>query len=205
MSVEMAARFASPKYPLVALGELLVEPIAYGTSERLSEEAIGHPVLRMNNLTMHGWDTADVKYLDVPAADVAALQLKRGDVLVNRTNGSINLVGKAAVFDLDGGWLFASYLLRVRVDERRILPEYLAYFLNSPAGRLQIERVARPILMVNVSPPELRSLQIPLPSVDEQRRLIRPVQDALKAKKSRERDAAAELKAINVAFYKAVG
>ena len=205
MSVEVNARYASPKYPLVSLGRLLAEPITYGTSERLSEEAIGHAVLRMNNLTMRGWDTADVKYLDVPLEEVDNLHLKRGDILVNRTNGSISLVGKAAVFDLDGEWLFASYLLRVRVDQRRILPEYLVYFLNSPAGRLQIERVARPILMVNVSPPELRGLQIPLPTISEQRKLVKPVADALKAGMSKERDAAVELTAINTAFYKAVG
>jgi hypothetical protein len=85
------------------------------------------------------------------------------------------------------------------------LPEFLGFFLNSPAGRLQIERVARPILMVNVSPPELRTIRIPLPSMSDQRKLVRPVKDALKTKTRRDQAAASELTAINAALYKAVG
>lgn len=205
MSIEFADRYAKPTFALTPLSKLLKEPIVYGTSERLSEDAGGVSVLRMNNLTMYGWDTSDVKYLDATQEDLTKLALQPDDILINRTNGSIKLVGKAAVFDLEGTWLFASYLLRVRVDQNQVLPDYLVHFLNSPAGRLQIERVARPILMVNVSPPEIGSLVIPLPSIAEQRRLIEPVREALAARMSLEAAAADEIKSINSDFFEAVG
>jgi hypothetical protein len=56
------------------------------------------------------------------------------------TNGSRDLVGRCAVFDTaDQNQIvgFASYLIRVRVDPSKVLPRYLAYFLNSTKGRAE--------------------------------------------------------------------
>lgn len=205
LSVEMARRYAKPRFRLVPLGDLLREDIAYGSSSRLDLEPPGYPVLRMNNLTMDGWDTSEVKYLDCSAATAAPLLLQHGDILVNRTNGSMTLVGKAATFDLDGDWLYASYLLRLRVDTERILPEFLTHFLNSPAGRLQIERLARRILMINISPPELKSILVPLPPIAAQRTLLEPLHRAWLAKSAKLDEARTQLLAVNHVLGDAIG
>ncbi len=205
MTVEVAAAYHVPAFPLVTLGSLLVEPIKYGTSSRVTADSVGVPVLRMNNLTMSGWDTSDLKYLDAAPERVTALELLQGDILVNRSN-SLSQVGKAAVFDLTGSWLFASFLLRLRVDADRVLPDFLALFLNSPAGRLQLERLARPILgMANISPTELRSVLIPLPDKYRQGALLLPLRNALDAKNAKTAGAVALLTGINDDFSRLVG
>lgn len=194
---EMGSRYAHPRFELVPLATLLSAPISYGTSVPLSEDPVGRPVLRMNNLTMDGWDTAEIKYQESEPQD--SDRVRREDVLVNRTNGSIGLVGKAAVFDLEGDdWLYASYLLRLRLDTRRVVPQYLVDFLNSPAGRVQVEMHARPILMVNVNPAEVGSILVPLPpTTEEQARLLEPLMEARLERITREREAYKILTAMN--------
>jgi type I restriction enzyme S subunit len=104
--------------------------------------------------------------------------LKKGDLLFNRTN-SKELVGKCDVFREDGNWVFASYLIRVRLDEDKALPLFVSDFLNTPAGRIQIDRVSRQIIgMSNVNAEELRDLLIPLPPLHVQRTLINEMEAA---------------------------
>jgi len=184
LSYEMALKYAHPKFPLVRLGDLLVERIAYGTSSRLAEDNEGYPVLRMNNLIGGRLDTTDLKYLACSPSEASSYLLRPGDVLVNRTN-SDELVGKAAVFDLSGKWMFASYLLRLRVNTELARPHFVVQFLNSPAGRLQIDRLSRRAVgMTNINTVELASILIPLPSLAEQDALVAPLNRAMTERES---------------------
>jgi hypothetical protein len=205
LTTAVAAAYASPAYPLASLDDLLVEDITYGTSRRTTVEGTGLPVLRMNNLTPDGWDITDLKYLEAPDPALNGLLLRRGDLVVNRSN-ALPQVGKAAVFDLEGDWLFASFLLRLRLDTTRAIPDFVALFLNSPAGRLQIERLARPILgMANISPTEIRSIRVPLPDIAEQRLLLSPLRLAINRKNAKRRASAAELVGINDDIARLIG
>lgn len=51
------------------------------------------------------------------STDKSTNLLKKGDLLFNWRNGSKNLVGKTALFDLDGDYIFASFLLGLRPKE----------------------------------------------------------------------------------------
>jgi hypothetical protein len=196
MTVEVAEAYKQPRYSLTPLSDLLAEPIAYGTSKALSAKG-GSAVLRMNNLSFAGWDISDLKYLDATPELIRSLELRSGDLLVNRSNGSLSQVGKAAVFNLTGSFLFASFLLRIRLNRERVLPDFVAQFLNSPAGRLQVERLARPILMCNISPTELASVMVPLPSLKEQTTLLAPLRTALDDRNRKTREAVHLLVGIN--------
>jgi type I restriction enzyme, S subunit len=84
-------------------------------------------------------DLRDLKYLHLSNSELANLHLATGDVLVNRTN-SAELVGKCAVFDLEEEYVFASYLIRLRLDSTRIEPRLVALYLNSPSGRAYMQK-----------------------------------------------------------------
>jgi hypothetical protein len=72
----------------------------------------------------------ELKYLDLPTKELERLLLRKGDILVNRTN-SAELVGKCAVFDLEGPFAFASYLIRLRLDPERADAKFFSRFINS--------------------------------------------------------------------------
>jgi type I restriction enzyme S subunit len=101
--------------------------------------------------------------------------LKDGDILICRTNGSLDLVGKAAVVaNLSEPAAFASYLIRLRTDARALLPRFLHLFLLSPSGRDQITAEARTTAgQFNLNLEILRDLRFVLPPLDAQARIIR--------------------------------
>jgi type I restriction enzyme S subunit len=164
-------RLANSLYDLVPIGAFEVI-LQYGSSQRATEEPIGYPILRMNNLQTNGWDLTDLKYVEISDEEFTRWRLQRGDIVFNRTN-SKELVGKCEVFNEKDDWVFASYLMRLRVDNKRVLPEFVSAFLNTNTGRIQIDRESRQIIgMSNINAEEIRSIRVPLPDLPEQRSLL---------------------------------
>lgn len=168
---EVNRRLAHPRFDLAPISSLEVL-LQYGCSQRATEEPVGYPMLRMNNLQADGWHLDDLKYAELTAKEFKNWRLERGDIVFNRTN-SKELVGKCEVFDEPGDWIFASYLMRLRVDREQAIPEFVTAFLNTRAGRVQIDRESRQIIgMSNINAEEIRTLRIPLPKRDKQRELL---------------------------------
>jgi type I restriction enzyme S subunit len=73
--------------------------------------------------------------------------------------------------------VFASYLIRLKTNADRLLPDYLCAFLNAPLGRRQVMRFAtRAVSQTNVNASNLRAVLIPLPPLEYQRRVIEYVE-----------------------------
>lgn len=173
----------------------LVTGLQYGTSAKASlDEEDGLPVLRMGNLVDGELDFSELKYVALTGSEADSLMLRDGDILINRTN-SKELVGKCAVFHSDAPFVFASYLIRARVKQPILDPDYLAIVLNSSIGRVQIDRVSRQSLgMANLNAQEIRALRIPLPSLSVQHQISSEV-TALRARAAELTNAAEKLRA----------
>ena len=151
----------------------------------------------MNNLQNDGWELSDLKYIELTEDEVETFRLQNGDILFNRTN-SKELVGKCEVFQEKGDWVFASYLVRVRIDESIAAPDFVSIFLNTPSGRIQIDRVSRQIIgMANINAEEIRDLVIPIPPLDKQQTLVAKMQAARKAREQLLKEADALLDSID--------
>ena len=158
-------------YPVVSMGSI-IEMLQYGTSEKANVKEEGTLVIRMNNIVDGELNLTKMKHVILPEKTIRTLKLEKGDILINRTN-SKELVGKCGVFHSQGEYVFASYLIRVRVDSSKVLPEYLAYAINSPLGRQQVNALSRQIIgQANINSQELRSLQIPLPALKIQKEIL---------------------------------
>jgi type I restriction enzyme S subunit len=129
-----------------------------------------------------GWRTClrDLRFLHLSGRERAKLLLEEGDILVNRTN-SAELVGKCAVFDLSGDFSFASYLIRLRLDQERAHPRLVAAYINSPLGRAYMLSEKRQMTgQANVNSTKLRALPLALPPLPEQSRMVAEL-DAMQA------------------------
>ncbi len=114
----------------------------------------------------------DLKYIDLEPDEEAKYLLRQGDVLFNRTN-SAELVGKSAVYPGGRRAVFASYLIRIVVDQQQALPQFVIAYINSPAGRQYIEsQLTRAIGQVNVNAQKLKAMPLPIPPLSEQRRIL---------------------------------
>jgi type I restriction enzyme S subunit len=156
------------------LGDFVTEA-RYGTSEKTTDDTSGTPVLRMGNIQDGELDIGDLKYLHLSDVDKATLLLKHGDIVVNRTN-SAELVGKCATFRLEGDFAYASYLIRLRIDTNRAIPELLATYINSGAGRAYMFAERKQMTgQANVNAQKLKMLPLRLPGLDEQVELLKGI------------------------------
>lgn len=139
---------------------------------------------------------AEMKYIAMDDRERKPYLLEHGDILFNRTN-SKELVGKCNVFDLPGEFVFASYLVRVRLkNDSGVRPEYLVAYLGSSLGRIQIDAVSRQIAgMTNINAEEIRELVIPVPPQLVQDRICRRVAEIRQKAAALRTQAATELEA----------
>ncbi len=155
---------------LVPLGELLTTA-QYGLSESLQSKG-KYPILRMMNLEDGKATADDLKFLDLSDSDFETYRLVSGDVLFNRTN-SYELVGRTGVYDLPGDFVFASYLIRLKPDIDRLLPEYLSAFLRAPIGRRQVMSFAtRGVSQANINASNLKRVLVPVPPIEYQKEVV---------------------------------
>ena len=134
----------------------------YGTSKELNEDGNGYPVLRLNEFDSF-FIHEPAKYCDIIDAETfKSLKLKKDDVLICRTNGNPQYVGKAALVPQDYEYAFASYLYRIRPQLDIINSATLVAYLNSKYGRSEIERLSLVGNQANFSPAKFRQIEIPI-------------------------------------------
>jgi len=170
-----AFTFGNMNWSTRPLGQLLKD-IRYGTAKKSTyDKNVGLPVIRIPNIVDRRVDPTDLKYGHLDEQEIETLSLRDGDVLVIRSNGSLDLVGRAAVVGPEvQGYLFAGYLIRLRADTSLIDPRYLCIYLSSPQVRRYIEQTARSTSGVNnINSGELRAIVVRLPDLQEQYEIVR--------------------------------
>ena len=149
----------------------------YGTSTKCEYTTPGVPVLRIPNVSGGVVSLDDIKFGPLTEAENRDLALNAGDILMIRSNGSLDIVGRAAVVPpTAAGMAFAGYLVRLRLSLSNIKPEYVWLALNSTDVRDQIERPIRSAVgLKNVNLTEFGALTFPLPPLAEQHRIVAKV------------------------------
>jgi type I restriction enzyme S subunit len=163
-----ASELAMPSdWRVVDLDALLVLS-QYGLSLR-GNSAGTYPILRMNCQDDGEVTFRDLQFVELDPKTFESFRLLPGDILFNRTN-SHELVGRTAILREDRPAVFASYLIRLRVDTSIADPEYVAYFLNSVDTQATLKNLAsRGVSQSNISASRLRGFPVTLPSLTEQR------------------------------------
>lgn len=160
----------------ITISDLLMD-IRYGTAKKCLYEPKKTPVLRIPNIIGGRVDLKDLKFAEFEKAELRKLALVAGDILMIRSNGSLGLVGRTALAtEHEEGFLYAGYLVRLRINQLLARPAYVSIFLASPGSRDAIESVARSTSGVNnINAEEIKALPISVPSIEEQDEIIRRV------------------------------
>lgn len=174
----LISRATKGKWPVVALSDVTRHQ-GYGSSAKCSVDPTGTPVLRMGNIDGGRIKVGSLKYLPSDHPDAKKFRLTSGDVLFNRTN-SPELVGKTAVYRGDPpDAAFASYLIRVQLSND-CLPAWASLVINSSHGRGYVARVrTQQVGQANVNGTKLAAMPIPLPPLEEQRRIVAELEQQL--------------------------
>jgi type I restriction enzyme S subunit len=156
----------------------LIEDIKYGTSKKCNLDKKFTPVLRIPNITDGFIDSSKLKYCNFTAEEKEKLKLKEGDVLIIRSNGSLNLLGRSAIVTKEfANYCFAGYLIRLRLKSNLVLPKYLNYFFQSGYIRKQIEKKAKSTSGVhNINSKEISSMELIIYPIKEQKQIVQQIE-----------------------------
>jgi type I restriction enzyme, S subunit len=166
-------------WPVKPLGDVATS-FRYGTSVKCLLEAEGPAVLRIPNVRNRRIETSNLKYSTAPAGALGDCFVADGDLLFVRTNGSPDLIGRVGAFNDPAPFAFASYLIRARPQRNVLDQQWATLVLSTPAARADIvDRAATTAGQYNLNLPALRALQIPLPPLDEQRRIVAEIEQRL--------------------------
>jgi len=166
-------------WEVVKLGEVC--EIVYGVQASVSElkEETGRiPILTNKNITDEGTiDLTNLNFYPENLIDSKKHLLKKGDIIFNWRSGSVEHVGKSALFNLEGKFTFASFLLRFRPKPNVTN----SYFLNSYLNKIRKEGFLKFFAhqaSINQSLNASISSNIPisLPSLPEQREIAEILQ-----------------------------
>lgn len=129
------------------------------------------PYVRAANVGWGGLLLDDVKSMNFTDEEMITHGLRPGDLLLNEASGSAREVGKAAIWGGEiEGCAFQNTLLRVRPlgPESRYLLHYFRYQAETGAFAAK----SRGVGIYHLGQQALASWSTPLPSIDEQRRIV---------------------------------
>ena len=123
-------------------------------------------------------DCADLPEFELFPGELEQRTLAAGDVLIVEGNGSADEIGRCAVWDARvSPCVYQNHLIRVRpvggVESR-----WIELFLNSPAGVQEMKRLAVTTSgLYNLSVGKIRAIEVPLPPLAEQLRILSVVDE----------------------------
>jgi len=161
-------------WPTVPVGEIAqqVRGVSYDKSQVSNSAAPGmRPVLRAGNI-QEGSLLLDKDLVYVPDSCIAHQQLLRpGDIVVAASSGSIDVVGKAAQLSEPWEGSFGAFCKVVRPSSDRVNPRYLHHFFQSTGYRRKVSSLAAGANINNLKNEHIDDLLLPLPPLEEQRRI----------------------------------
>lgn len=172
--------------PIARVGDLAeqIRGVTYAKEDASETPRPGYlPVLRAGNITDEGLVFNDLVF--VPAERISSKQrIRRHDVLIAASSGSLDVVGKAApaLADFDGG--FGAFCKVLRPNSK-VHPAYLAQFFKTPGYRRRVSALAAGVNINNLRNEHLDEMRLPLPPLPEQGRIaaILDKADELRAKR----------------------
>lgn len=142
----------------------------YGTSEKCSAEHTGTLVLRIPNVRRGIINLDDLKYTAAHLTLDEGRELSIGDLLIVRTNGSDDLIGRAALVlaSPPETTYFASYLIRLRLLGSIEVLHWVALLIDSPLFRASVLRsIGSSAGQYNLSLSKIATFAVPIPPRDE--------------------------------------
>lgn len=194
--VAFKRRVANFRYPSVKMGSLLSEPPEYGAGEAGIE--------RLNDTTPRYIRITDIDEngellpgLGMTAANVEPQYfLRDGDLLFARSG---NTVGKSYLHESERvsyPCFYAGYMIRFRFGEK-VLPKYVFAFAQTPYYHEWVSAIQRSAGQPNINAQEYRNLEIPLPPLSEQRKIVAELDAAYAAKRAADEKATKLLASID--------
>jgi type I restriction enzyme S subunit len=178
-----ATIFGNLRCPVLPLADVLKEDSRNGLGTRPSDSPPGVPILRISAGTARAdgvVEESDYKFMELSDSDLKTYSLRPGDLLACRFNGNLHFVGRFALYSGYSGQqqVYPDKLIRFRVDDGRVVPEFVRYAMNGRTCRAVIEsHCATTAGNIGISATSLKTIPFPVPPLPEQRRIVAYLDD----------------------------
>lgn len=157
------------------LKHFLATPVKNGYSPVCTDKPTSKVVLGLGALTGSGLDLTQVKWVPESNTQADKFPIEPGDFLVSRSN-TLDRVGRAALYR--GGLSNCSYpdlMMKFRVDEGKIIPDFMELILQSAPARKHFMRCASGTssTMAKITKSVVESLRVPEFSIQAQQSIIK--------------------------------
>ncbi len=149
------------------------------------KDSIKAKVLRSPDIRFGFIDIENAEERYFSNKEFESFSLKNNDILVIKSNGSLDLVGKSQIYKVDKKHPFviaSNFLMVLTPNQEIIYPEYLDLFLKSPESlvwRFDTQKTTTGLRNLNST--AFLNIEIPVPdSIEEQKKLYNSFQSYLK-------------------------
>jgi type I restriction enzyme S subunit len=172
-------------WPFVKVGDV-AEFIRNGLSINQSDSKEGLPITRIETIADKEINLERCGYAGINRGDSDEYLLNKGDILISHINSEKHLA-KCAIFELeDIDLIHGMNLLCLRPAFGRVFPKYLFYCLSDDIFLRQIKKITKKsVNQASFTVPSFKELEIPLPPLEEQKRIaaILDKADAIRRKR----------------------
>ncbi len=186
-----------------SLRDVILGKPQYGLTARSSTDEGEVVYLRISDISEDGaLKTSNLHFVDADPLETAKYELHDNDFLVARS-GSVGRpylhknIGKRVVF--------ASYLIRFKLNTTLVVPEYVFYWALSPRFRLEIEARRKVVAQPNVNAQDYCRFRIPLPPLGTQRRIAAILEGAQRLRGKRVRASELTNRVVKSVFLRMFG
>lgn len=146
----------------------LVDSIQYGYNAP-AQESGNIKMVRISDIQDNSVNWNSVPYCDISDEEIETYLLKENDILFARTGGTVGKSFLVSYVPKDA--IYAGYLIRTRYNAK-LIPQYLKLFMESQLYWVQLQNGKTQGCQPNCNGQTLSKMMIPLPPIEEQRRIV---------------------------------
>lgn len=165
----------------VKLGTVFNGTPQNGIYKPSTEYGQGFPIMRIDGF-YDGIILSDYAYkrLRLNKDEISKYSLDIGDLLVNRVN-SLPYLGKCGLVNkLRETTVFESNIMRIKLDNNKVLPQYISTFLSSRKGLIELRKNAKhAVNQASINQTDVSNVIIPFPPLSTQQKIVTEIESRL--------------------------
>ncbi len=150
-------------------------------------------VLRSNNVDLKSstLDLSELRYVNTNVVIPDNKKTKKWSIITCIANGSKSHLGKIALIDNNYGYAFGGFMAQL-TPNKEINSKYFFYVLTSDSYKDHLSKISNGTNINNLKFSDIDNFEIPVPSLPEQKRIVKTLDDVFekltKAKESAEKN-----------------
>ena len=152
-----------------------ISTINYGYTESACSDPVGPHFLRITDIQNDQVDWSIVPFCKIDTTFQSKFLLTTGDIVFARTGAT---TGKSYLVTDPPDSVFASYLIRLRLSDKSLLPEFIAMFFQTSGYWKSIQDGVAGSAQGGFNASKLAALRISFPPLPEQQRIVAILDEA---------------------------